>query len=147
MIPQRTFTPYNAQATLHMSSALWGLLLPITVHGRVSDIWRSYFAQALMWRAGLHLAMAQPWVVQKRNAHNYMGDFEAESNLYYQSGALLEFLSASFRGTEKSIPHLMEHVYIDMYEHGILQLKDVALAQAWLKDLSGLEYVFPDVIA
>jgi hypothetical protein len=39
MIPTSTYSPYNAQATLHLYSALWSLLLPITVHGRVSDIW------------------------------------------------------------------------------------------------------------
>eukprot|EP00971_Amphidinium_carterae_P025556 504125-Amphidinium_carterae.1 len=27
------------QATLHLYEAFWGLLLPVTVHGRVSDIW------------------------------------------------------------------------------------------------------------
>ena len=34
-----TMMPYNAQATLHAYEALWGLLLPCTVHGRVTDIW------------------------------------------------------------------------------------------------------------
>lgn len=43
-LPAGLFAPYNAQATLHMHSALWTLLLPVTVHGRVSDIWRSYCA-------------------------------------------------------------------------------------------------------
>ena len=33
------YSPYNAQATLHEYSAMWGMLLPVTVHGRVSDIW------------------------------------------------------------------------------------------------------------
>lgn len=75
IIAEGSFMPYNAQATIHDLRAMWGLLLPITVHGRVSDIWRSYFTQRIMWSAGLKLAMARPWVVQKRNAHNYLGDF------------------------------------------------------------------------
>ena len=29
--------------------AFWGLLLPVTVHGRVSDIWRAYLTQKLLW--------------------------------------------------------------------------------------------------
>jgi hypothetical protein len=33
------YSPYNAQATLHHYSAFWGMLLPVSVHGRVSDIW------------------------------------------------------------------------------------------------------------
>jgi hypothetical protein len=35
---KQVFCPYNAQATIHNEIALWSLLLPITVHGRVSDI-------------------------------------------------------------------------------------------------------------
>ena len=38
--PTGSYAPYNAQATLHLYPALWSLLLPMTVHGRVSDIWR-----------------------------------------------------------------------------------------------------------
>ena len=42
-IPSHAVTPYNAQATLHFYEAFWALYLPVTVAGRVSDIWRSYF--------------------------------------------------------------------------------------------------------
>ena len=48
MVPiHTTFIPYNAQATLHTYKALWAMLLPISVKGRVSDIWRSYFSQRI----------------------------------------------------------------------------------------------------
>jgi hypothetical protein len=45
LVPLGSYAPYNAQATMHLYSSLWSLLLPVTVHGRVSDIWRGYFAQ------------------------------------------------------------------------------------------------------
>jgi len=70
--------PYNAQATLHAHAALWSLLLPCSVHGRVTDIWRSYFAQRLFWDVGLRVGFAPPWVTQYRNAHNYLADFNSE---------------------------------------------------------------------
>ena len=38
-------SPFNAQATLFWRDCFWGLLLPVSVHGRVSDIWRGYIAQ------------------------------------------------------------------------------------------------------
>ena len=49
MVPIGSYAPYNAQATLHKYSSLWSLLLPVTVHGRVSDIWRGYFAQVSLF--------------------------------------------------------------------------------------------------
>ena len=66
VIPSGTMAPFNAQATVFGKAAFWGLLLPITVHGRVSDIWRSYFTGRIMWEAGQRLAFASPFVTQVR---------------------------------------------------------------------------------
>jgi len=63
--------PYNAQATIHFYDAFWALLLPVSVAGRVSDIWRSYIAQALFKRLDLSLGfLPRPIVVQERNIVN-----------------------------------------------------------------------------
>ena len=76
-LPHHTFAPYNAQATVHHYDSFWALLLPITVPGRVSDIWRSYFAQALFPLCNLHLGfLPRPVVVQDRNPHNILADFQ-----------------------------------------------------------------------
>jgi hypothetical protein len=91
-IPNGVRAPFNAQACLWNHDALWGMLLPITVHGRVSDIWRSYMTQTLMERVGQALVFSAPLVAQYRNAHNYLADFNAEQHLYMRSGALVEFL-------------------------------------------------------
>ena len=92
VLPEHTFAPFNAQATLFHSAAVWALYLPVTVHGRVSDIWRSYIAQRLMWDAGLLLAFDGPWVRQIRNKHNIIADLDSEMSLYLRTEALLQFL-------------------------------------------------------
>ena len=76
------YSPYNAQATIHTRNAMFAMLLPSTVPGRVSDIWRGYFAQCIFADTGLSLVFAPPKVVQVRNDHDYLGDFEAEGDLY-----------------------------------------------------------------
>eukprot|EP00979_Chaetoceros_neogracilis_P003461 scaffold597_cov173-Chaetoceros_neogracile.AAC.1 len=85
LVPMHSYAPYNAQATVHMKKALWATLLPATVPGRVSDIWRSYFAQCIFMDAGLRLAFAPPKVYQERNKHDLLGDFIAEDDLYKKS--------------------------------------------------------------
>lgn len=60
LVPEGSYTPYNAQATLHTYDAFWGLLLPMSVPGRVSDIWRSYLTQKIMKELGLFLVYAPP---------------------------------------------------------------------------------------
>ena len=47
-LPFRSFAPVNGQSSVWLSSALSLLLLPVTVHPRVADIWRSYFAETLL---------------------------------------------------------------------------------------------------
>lgn len=82
LVPTHAYAPYNAQATIHTRKAMFAMLLPGTVPGRVSDIWRGYFAQCLFADAGLGLVFSPPKVVQARNEHNYLGDFNAEQDLY-----------------------------------------------------------------
>lgn len=70
LVPVHAYSPYNAQATIHTKNAFWAMLLPSTVLGRVSDIWRSYFAQCIFADTGLRLVFSHPKVVQERNEHN-----------------------------------------------------------------------------
>lgn len=46
------------------------------VHGRVSDIWRSYISQRLLWDIGYRVAFAPPLVNQFRSPHNYLADMQ-----------------------------------------------------------------------
>jgi hypothetical protein len=142
--PKDLMSPYNAQATLHFYRAFWGLLLPITVHGRVSDIWRSYFVQRLFWETGDVLAFAAPWVTQFRNPHNYMADFQAETDLYQKSAALVGYLGRIWQcDPQLSLMFCLEAIYIDMYNHAILEKGDIDLVQAWMHDLQSIGYSFP----
>jgi len=74
VLPQNTFTPFNAQATLWKGGDLDVLalmLLPTTVHGRVSDIWRSYFVQWVFKHTNKRIVFSKAYIVQDRNVHNY----------------------------------------------------------------------------
>ena len=115
LVPKHSYSPYNAQATIHTANALWAMLLPATVPGRVSDIWRSYFAQCLFADAGLRLVFAPPKISQIRNDHNILGDLSAENDLYRKSGKLIDFL-ANWDSEQSSIPERMEQLWIDLYE-------------------------------
>ena len=46
---------------------------------------RAYFTQRLLWELGLRVGFAAPWVVQYRNAHNYLADFNSEIPLFQQA--------------------------------------------------------------
>ena len=123
------YAPFNAQACVFTRRALWAMYLPTTVHGRVSDIWRSYVAQRIFWTIGLRLAFHKPWVTQVRNSHDYLSDYMSERPLYETSEELLRVLqewSPPLAGRRQhadehglaEVPRLLEDLYINLYEHG-----------------------------
>lgn len=145
MIPTGVLTPYNAQATIHFKSSFWALLLPITVHGRVSDIWRSYFAQRLFWDCGLQIGFTErPLVVHDRSEHSNLGDLDAERDLYMKSEHLVKFLG-SWKGKSKTLVKRIEELWIALYEHQYIELQDVKLVQYWLESLLQVGYTFPEL--
>ena len=76
-----------------------------------------------------------------RNQHRLIKDFDAEMPLYTQAEALLKFLN-EWKPERKDIPGMMEDMYIEMYERGIVELKDVEFVQKWIKDLIQVGYQF-----
>ena len=143
-IPIKTnYAPFNAQAALFQHRAFWGLLLPVTVHGRVADIWRSYILERLFRDSGMNVAFSSSWVNQFRNSHNYLGDFQSETNLYLQSGELVKLLDTWVCESRTLFHICFQDLYVFLYEHGILEEADVMLVSSWIRDLLRLGYRFP----
>ena len=156
VVPSHSFVPYNAQASIHTYKAMFALLLPMTVPGRVSDIWRSYFSQRIFrdveisspngnYGEGLKIVILPPDIEHERNEHSLLADMEAEEDLYYKTEALLEFLNQwqPKNYEEADIPSLMEELWIDLYERDYVQLEDINVLQLWLSALVEVGYEFP----
>lgn len=90
--PSGVMAPFNSQNTIFYREAFWGLMIPITTSFRVCDIWRGYWSQRLLWEIGGNIAFLPPSVVQKRNPHHLLEDFDDETPLYHDSGRLIRFL-------------------------------------------------------
>ena len=151
LLPQGVFSPYNAQATFHFYRAFFGLYLPVTVHGRVSDIWRGYIAQALFGLCGLHLGfLPRPLVVQDRNVHTVEGDFDSEIPLYKKTRALVQVISEWSSRIRQNFPEasfeeLAEHLWVELYERDFLEQDDVFHFQNWFQALNSVGYEFPNL--
>ena len=146
LIPPGSYTPYNAQATLHFEPAFFGLFLPVTVTGRVSDIWRGYVSQRLFRDVGLRFGFTfRPLVVQNRNQHNIIADLDAEAHLYTRAKQLIKYLNA-WKGSGKSFVSRVEELWIALYEREYIELEDVKLVQLWLQSLVDAGYEFPKLV-
>lgn len=142
--PPQVFLPYNAQATVHLYEAFWGLLLPVTVHGRVSDIWRAYLTQKLLWDIGQVVTFTSSHVIHDRVAHDYLKDFQSEQDLYLKSTAMVNFLS-QWTSDAPTLVERLEQLWAAFYARGFVELEDLQLAQAWIRDLLAMGYQFPDL--
>lgn len=146
VLPEGRMAPFNAQATLWTLPSFWGLLLPITVHGRVSDIWRSYIAQRLFHIVGQRLAFTSPIAVQIRNVHSYIADLQAEIPLYTQTHELVMWMSNWHPPPNSTFVSAVEDLYVNLYEIGVLEISDIELLQKWISDLSAMGYTFPELV-
>jgi len=72
-----------------------------------------------------------------------MTDFEAETDLYRKSAALVRYLGRTWRCSETlTLESCLEEIYIDMYNHAILDKGDIDLVRAWIEDLQRVGYKF-----
>ncbi len=126
-LPAHTYTPFNAQATIITPGAFFAMLLPFTVHGRVSDIWRSYIMETLLTYYTLDytgptpvktikgggkegaaasdpcVVFTPPRIYHDRNAHNYQLDFNSELPLYTTAESLVSWLTVRQREGQKDL--------------------------------------------
>ncbi|CAH1780485.1 unnamed protein product [Owenia fusiformis] len=140
--PKGTFVPWNSQNTLFLYDAFWGLLLPSSVTSRVTDIWRSYFTQTLLWLIGGHLSYLPPNCYQLRNSHSYIDDAKQEKKFYDQAGELVQFLF-SWKCKSNNLPSCIQILADDMALKGFWDISDAKVTAAWLQDLFTIGYEFP----
>jgi len=138
-----TMASYNSHATLHY--ALWGLMLPVSVHGRVSDIWRSYIMQRLMVDVGQSVGYVSPFVENKQTSLNMQGDFMSEASLYEKTEALIKVLN-NWQSVSNFFEERLLELFVQMYECDFVELIDVVLVQKWVRSLKQIGYVFPAVL-
>ena len=120
--------------------------------GRVSDIWRSYITQSLFAAIDVYLGfLPRPLVVQDRNFHSNEADFNAEIPLYRKSSFLTSYLVKNYMNENSfkrycSFIELLESLWIDMYERGVIDKDDVFNIQEWIGDLIKVGYRFPKLL-
>jgi hypothetical protein len=85
--------PFNSQSTWWWPEAYPLLYLPSYCSFRMTDIWRSFIAQRCLWELGLGVVFHQAEVVQDRNEHDLMRDFNDEIPGYQRNRELAQVLA------------------------------------------------------
>jgi hypothetical protein len=125
------YCPFNSQNTIIHSEAFELLYLPAFVSFRMTDIWRSFIAQRILWEDGKSISFHAPTVYQERNAHNLMRDFSEEVVGYLNNARMAETLSGlDLSGL--SIGDRLVRCYEALHEIGMMEAREIDLVRLWL---------------
>lgn len=106
----------------------------------MTDIWRSFVAQACLWPCGWRLAYRGPSMVQERNPHNLLRDFEAEVPGYLQNAAIVERLGTlDMEPGPKGIRANMRRCYETLVAIQLVDAIELKLLDLWFEDRSGTD--------
>jgi len=143
-IPLFKLTPFNSQNTLFHYKAFWALYLPHSVTFRLTDIWRSYWAQRLMWLLDSTVSFLGPNAYQFRNSHSYLSDYKQEKDMYLKTQELIQFLykwKCKFKSFFLCVIDLSEQMAFNNF----WDLKEIETIKHWLNDLKAVNYIEPNI--
>ncbi|MEQ8464872.1 STELLO glycosyltransferase family protein [Coleofasciculus sp. E1-EBD-02] len=138
-LAQGSWCPFNSQNTTWWFDAYPLLYLPAYCSFRMTDIWRSFIAQAIAWVNGWSVLFHEPTVWQDRNHHNLMKDFSQEIDGYLKNREICQTLAKLQLepGTDKLMDN-MRTCYESLVNLSVIAPEELNLLEAWLSDLESL---------
>lgn len=129
--------PFNSQNTTWFPEAFPLLYLPSYCSFRMTDIWRSFIAQRILWTCDWGVLFHNSTVRQDRNDHSLMADFEDEISGYTNNHKIMDAL------INLSLPsgaaHLTDNLYTcyeALVRQQFIDKRELAILSAWINDFS-----------
>ncbi|KAH7284640.1 hypothetical protein KP509_34G063900 [Ceratopteris richardii] len=139
-VPQGTMAPINHLNTLFHYPAFWALMLPVSVNPQVSDIFRGFWAQRLLWDIGGCVAIYPPSVHRIDSGKQI--SYEEEKDLHENAERLINFL-VDWKPRKSAFFMRVLELSHSLAEAGFWTTQDVEFTAAWLKDLVSVGYKEP----
>jgi len=139
VIPSGSWAPFNSQATSWPRTLLPLMYLPSTCSFRMTDIWRSFIAQRIMWSGGHHLIFSGPGTLQIRNEHDLLSDFEQEFEGYCGYQRLTKSLEmVDLNPQVEALGKSLLRCYEILLTQGFFEPSEMDILKAWLSDVNDL---------
>jgi hypothetical protein len=128
-----SYHPFNSQATLWPRDMFSLMYLPSSCPFRMTDIWRSYVAQRILYELGRCVVFEAPIVRQVRNTHAIHDDFFDELPGYQQSEMVIDTLLDINLGDLGQVSDMLCRCYAKLQSIGIVDKRELVLIKAWLE--------------
>jgi STELLO glycosyltransferases len=136
VFPPGAYSPFNSQNTAWWPQAYPLLYLPSHVSFRMTDVWRSFVAQACLHAAGFGVAFHGPTVWHERHAHDLLADLEQEVPGYLHSARAVDRLSRlPLSSTPGATGENLRSCYEALVDDGLVPSEELPLVDLWLTEL------------
>lgn len=130
-----TICPFNSQNTTWFRDAFKLMYLPSYCSFRMTDIWRSFVAQRVLWTCGWSVMFHNSTVYQERNEHDLMKDFSDEIPGYSNNTMICQLLQElNLAEGPGMIAENITLCYSKLIEKGFIGTGELRLLDAWLND-------------
>ena len=115
------------------------MYLPSYCTFRMTDIWRSFVAQRCLWAMDGVVTFHAADVIQRRNLHNLLQDFQDEVPGYLANERICQTLEdlKLERGPDATGENLIR-CYEALVAQSVFSPKELSLVRAWFKDLNAI---------
>jgi STELLO glycosyltransferases len=138
-LPRNVWCPFNSQSTWWRAPAYPLMYLPSNCSFRMTDIWRSFIAQRCLWEMDTGVVFHSAEVVQARNVHRLMKDFEDEISGYLRNREIVQCLEEiSLQPGPNSAARNLLKCYETLVARSVFPSQELDLVRAWLEDLERL---------
>lgn len=128
---------FNSQNTIFFKEVFCLLYLPSFVSFRMTDIWRSFIAQNIIWSIDSRVSFSSPTVQQIRNEHNLLHDFSLEVDGYLNNNEIVKILwdLKNTWTTDTNIHQKLWESWYVLFEHEFIPKSELSLLNEWLRML------------
>ena len=139
-IGKNTICPFNSQNTTWFQEVFPLLYLPSYCSFRMTDIWRSFVAQRVIWEYDWSVLFHNATVWQERNEHNLIKDFESEVSGYINNLRIMDsFLDLKLKKGIENISENMFICYEKLIDMKVIDKKEIQLLKAWFRDIKNIK--------
>ncbi len=140
ILGSNVWCPFNSQNTIHFPEAYILLYLPTYCSFRMTDIWRSFVSQRILWTCGWNLSFHQASVWQERNAHNLLNDFKDEVPGYLNNHRIAQLLEElSLKPGQEHMGENLIACYQALVDQGFVGESEIPLVKAWVDDCTEIQ--------
>jgi STELLO glycosyltransferases len=133
---KNTISPFNSQNTVWFSEVYPLMYLPTYCSFRMTDIYRSFIAQRILWTIDSKLLFSSPSAYQIRNEHNIMSDFRQEVEGYLSVDKIVDVLfNTNLKEGLENMSENLYQCYDNLVSNGFFQSEEMSILETWIDEI------------